>query len=65
MIVFLLVLLITGNLSTEGKRLLEPDYGLQPNMGAVLGCYKAEKQPTKLPKPKSPRSRKISVHTTK
>jgi hypothetical protein len=44
MIVFLLVLLNAGNLITEGKRLPQPDYGLQPNSrAAVLGCYKALK----------------------
>jgi hypothetical protein len=38
----LLVLLITGNLTTEWKRLPQLDYGLQPNSrDAVLGCYKA------------------------
>jgi hypothetical protein len=43
MILFLLVLLIAGNLTTEGKGLPQPDYGLQPNSrAAVLGCYMAK-----------------------
>jgi hypothetical protein len=43
MIMFLLVMLIAGNLTAEGKRLPEPDYGLQKQHGRHSGLLQGLK----------------------